>query len=369
MKIGIITMHNVQNFGSVLQAYALQYSLEKMGCDSEIINYQFPPKKQTRITVKVIIQNVIVFLRALLLGFPQKKTKVKFLKFRNECLKLSPSEYNVDSIKNNPPRYDIYMTGSDQVWNPRHVGVDTNFMLAFAPNDSVKVSYASSFATSVISDEYHDLYKKYLSMYNKISVREPSGIHLVKKLSGKEATVCCDPVFLLSRDEWDFIANRSKRIIKNKYILVYALYYMFDPYPELLSIIDYVQNTLGYQVIYLNGRREDAFRKNSKVLKSEGPEDFINLIRNAEIVITSSFHGTAFSLIYNKPLMSIVRNEDNSDSRISSILSIVDANKSITPYNSNCNMTKEELYNLKCNEQKLMDYRKKSLQYLLSITH
>lgn len=362
-------MHNVQNYGSVLQAYALQHSLEKIGCDSEIINYLFPPKKQTRITVKVIIQNVIVFLRAFLLGFPKKKTEVKFLKFRNECLKLSPSEYNVDNIKNNPPKYDIYMTGSDQVWNPRHVGVDTNFMLAFAPNDSVKVSYASSFATSVISEEYHDLYKKYLSMYNKISVREPSGINLVKILSGKEATVCCDPVFLLSRDEWDLIANRSKKLIKDKYILVYALYYMFDPYPELLSIINNVQKELGYQVIYLNGRKEDAFRKNSKVLKAVGPEDFINIIRNAEIVITSSFHGTAFSLIYNKPLMGIVRKDDNTDSRISSILSIVEANKSIIPYNTNCNMSKEELYSLRCNEQKLMDYRKKSLQYLSSIIH
>lgn len=362
-------MHNVQNYGSVLQAYALQHSLEKMGCNSEIINYQFPPKQHTKITTKSLVLNVVIFLRALLLGFLLKKAEIKFSKFRNECLKLSPCIYDVDNIKKNPPKYEIYMTGSDQVWNPRHVGMDSNFLLAFAPNNSVKVSYASSFATSFISDEFHDLYKKYLSMYNKISVREPSGINLVKKLSGKDATVCCDPVFLLSREEWDLIANRSKRFIKNKYILVYALYYMFDPYPELLSIIDYVQHTLGYQVIYLNGRKEDAFRKNSKVLKSEGPEDFINLIRNAEIVITSSFHGTAFSLIYNKPLMSIVHNEDNSDSRISSILNIVDANKSITPYNSKCYMTKDELYNLKCNEQMLRDYSNQSLQYLFSITH
>lgn len=357
-------MHKVLNYGSALQAYALQHKISELGYDSEIIDYEFPPRKQIRISFSYIFECVFDFLRALIMGFPRKKQMERFQKFYNNHYKLSPMSYNSVTISSDPPNYDVYMTGSDQVWNPKHIGTDTNFLLSFVPEGKTKISYASSFATSMIPDDKKALYAKYLKDYKQISVREPTGVQLVKSLSNKDAIVCCDPVFLLDRKQWDRVAENGQVNIKEKYILVYALYYMFDPYPDLLRIIDHVQKELGFKVYYLNGRKEDAFRPNSSVLKSEGPAEFIQLIKNAEIVITSSFHGVAFSLIYDKPLMAIVRQNDRKDSRITSLLDSIDASHTIFPYDSKCTLLKEELYCLRANRAKLKNIRENSHKYI-----
>lgn len=364
MKIGIITMHKVLNYGSALQAYALQRKITELGYESEIIDYRFPPHKKTRITIRSVFEGLFDFMRALLMGFPKKKKERKFQVFYDVFYKLSPKSYNSETIVRDVPKYDVYMTGSDQVWNPRHIGSDTNFLLAFALQDKPKVSYASSFATSSIPEESKKLYEKYLKEYCCISVREISGASLVRDLAGKESTVCCDPVFLLNREQWDAVAEKARNRNEEKYILVYALYYMFDPYPELLKIIDNAQKTLGYKVLYLDGRKEDVFRPNSSVLKSGGPSEFVNLIKNAELVITSSFHGVAFSLIYEKPLMAIVRKEDKADNRIPSLLKIAEAEKSLVAYNSNLKLSRDELYHLKNDSKYLNQYIESSIDYL-----
>lgn len=364
MKIGIITMHKVLNFGSALQAYALQHKIEELGYECEIIDYLFPPRRKKKKSIAFFLKGLFSVFRSLIMGFPQKKKSRRFHEFYETYYKLSPITYNAETISINPPDYDVFMTGSDQVWNPRHIGVDSNFLLSFAPKGKPKISYASSFATSIIPEDKKNLYGRCLDDYQRISVREPSGVQLVKALSGKDADVCCDPVFLLDKEQWDEVSAKGKLKNGEKYILVYALYYMFDPYPELVRIIEHVQKTLDYKVYYLNGRKEDAFRPNSKVLKSEGPAEFVQLIKNAEIVITSSFHGVAFSLIYDKPLMAIVRENDITDSRISSLLDNLDAVGSIVPYNSECSLTKDELYLLKANRVKLNDYIETSTIYL-----
>ncbi len=340
-------MHKVLNFGSALQAYALQRTLFRLGFDNEIIDYQFPAVPRSKKTIRKRINGFIVYLRNAIIGFPTEKKIRKFQDFYHENYILSAIHYNEKNIKANPPTYDIYMTGSDQVWNPKHVKDDVNFLLAFVPFGAYKVSYASSFATSVLPEQYENIYRKYLSEYDVISVRETTGVDIVKQLTGKNATVCCDPTLLLDEKEWNFLEAKSDLIIKKKYILVYALYYMFDPYPELLNIIDYVQKKLGLQVVYLNGRKEDAFRHNSKVYKSGGPEDFLRLIKNAEFIITSSFHGAVFSILYNKPFLGIVRDNNSADSRISSLLNDFNSRKCQVAYNDKINLSKEELLNLK----------------------
>lgn len=364
MKIGIITMHKVLNYGSALQAFALQRKISELGYESEIIDYKFPPHKKTRTTLRFVFESVFVFIRAVAMGFPKKKKERRFQVFYKAFYRLSPQNYDSETIVHDVPMYDIYMTGSDQVWNPRHIGTDTNFLLAFAPQDKPKISYASSFATSSIPEGSKDLYEKYLKGYSCISVRESSGVRLVQDLTGKESSVCCDPVFLLNRGQWDAVAEKARKRNDGKYILVYALYYMFDPYPELLRIIGNAQKTLGYKVLYLDGRKEDAFRPNSSVLKAEGPSEFVNLVKNAELVITSSFHGVAFSLIYEKPLMAIVRKEDKTDSRIPSLLKIAEAEKSIVAYDSNLELSRDEYLRLKTESKHLDHYINSSVDYL-----
>lgn len=364
MKIGIITMHRVLNFGSALQAYALQRTLFKLGFDNEIIDYIFPPKESKNTYNSNIVNRVLVFVRNALMGFPTKKKAKKFNYFYKENYILSATQYDKYNIQHAPPCYDVYMTGSDQVWNPKHIKDDINFLLAFAPTGKPRVSYASSFAANYLPAQYVEEYKKYLSEYDTISVRESTGVAIVKQLTGKEATVCCDPTLLLDKGGWDEIENKSDLRLKKKYILVYALYYMFDPYPELLRIIDYVQMKLGMKVIYLNGRKEDAFRRNSIVYKAGGPEDFIRLVKNAEFVITTSFHGVVFSVLYNKPFLGIVKDGNDSDSRITSLLKELHSLKCQVAYDAKINFTLRELLDLKADISNLNALRNNALDYI-----
>lgn len=368
MKIGIITMHKVLNYGSALQAYALQRKLFLMGYDNELIDYLFPPVNKKKITISAIIQTIIIFLRNAVVGFPTARKKKRFEAFYQNNFILSALSYNEQNIKDNPPIYDAYITGSDQVWNPQFAGTDSNFFLGFAPSDKPKFSYASSFATTKIDSEFAPFYSKLLSKYDEISVRETTGVGIVKELTRKDATVCCDPTLLLTADEWKDLSDQSVFRLKEKFILVYILNYMIGNVSnEVQKQIDYVQQTLGYKVVYLVGRKEDAFRPNSILYKAGGPAEFVWLFRNAEFVITTSFHGVAFSLIHDKPLLGIVDKSNQDDSRLQSLLVAVGAEQSCIDYRDIINLDKSHLLNLKCKTDKLDEMRRKSENYIETI--
>ena len=335
MKLGIITMHNVLNYGSALQAYALQRALDNIGIENEIIDYKFLKETTKDKSFRNYIELVINFIKNAILGFPLQKKKYKFRGFYNENFKLSKIEYSPSSIKLNPPPYDIYMVGSDQVWNPKHIKGDDNFLLSFVSDDKIKISYASSFAISELPLDQIDMYASNLKCFKTISVREETGKNIIEKLLNKKAFVACDPTVLLTKEHWLAIANQSTLKLPEKYILVYELNYMFDPYPDIVNIIDKVQEMLNLPVIYLDGRKEYAFRKNSKIIKSAGPSDFIKLVSEATFVITTSFHGTVFSTLFDKPLYGVVKSRCNEDSRIISYLTQIGGEKSIISYNEN----------------------------------
>lgn len=353
MKIGIITMHNVQNYGSALQTFALQHTLESNGFDCEIIDYRLDRKKKNGNKI-IFYRNVLIALiKDCVTGFSHTRSQKKFSIFYRSHLRISGNSYDRRTIDSALLGYDVYMTGSDQVWNPKHIRDDVNYFLAFAPMKAPKISYASSFATTSLDNFYMTLYSKYLAKYNYISVRENTGKDLVKKMVGKEAVVDIDPVLLIGAKDWATLVEESRIKKRKKYILVYALYYMFDPYPELNNIIDHVQKTLGYDVIFLNARASDFLRPNSSIYKAGGPIEFLYLIKNAEFVITTSFHGTAFSAIFDKPIIGIVKG-DGSDDRISSLLSNLNAGHSIVAYNEDIrDWDADKLLSLKCSQTML----------------
>ena len=340
IKIGIITMHRVLNCGSALQAYALQKSISDLGFKCEIIDYQYGVEKSRGL--KNAIKHII---------FAERNKK--FSDFYNAYFNCSQLQYFKETIKDNPPDYDIYCTGSDQVWNPRFIENDTNFMLSFAPDCKPRFSYAASFTTGEIPKQYISLYKKYLSKYKFISVREQSGVQIIQQLLDRKADLVCDPTLLLDNNKWDIIANSQSFQQREKYILVYKLGYMFDSRREVYKITDKVQKELGYKVYYLNGKH-DLFRNGKKILNF-GPSDFINYIKNSAFVITDSFHGTIFSAIYNRPFISVVTNKNiKSDNRISTLLSEIGGEKSLVEsweqlnfaYNYQADMTKLKTYSL-----------------------
>ena len=357
MKIGIMTMHRVQNVGSVLQAYALQHKIQQFGYDAELIDYVFPQEKKKSFSPKGILS----WGWEVLNGFPSKRKKEKLDLFRKQFLKCSVQTYCTrEDLRTFPPEYDIYCTGSDQVWNPRHIGFDTSFMFDFAPSDARCIAYASSFASKDIEEPFFSLYAKQLSKYKHITVREQSGVEIIRRMTGKEASVTCDPTILLSADDWQYIADASDLQMPKRYILVYLLRYMFDPRPGFYNIVEKVRTSLGLPVFYFNPYTNDGLQPHIKHLRGMGPTDFVCLVKNASFVITDSFHGTAFATIFNKPMIGVVKNANAGDGRILTLRKRVNGLQSVVGCNDNFCFGSDNLRRYQCEKEAVDSFRRDS---------
>lgn len=344
-------MHRVVNSGSALQAYALQRKISELGYDVELIDYEYGNHK---------VESIKDFL---LKGWTVIKRSI-FRKFYDKYFNLSKQKYDKESIKLNPPDYDIYCTGSDQVWNPRFIENDTNFMLSFAPDNKPRFSFAASFTTGEIPEKYIPLYKEYLSKYKYISVREQSGVKIIRQLLDRDADLVCDPTLLLNDVQWSELAGKKQ--CNEKYILVYVLGYMFNVRPKVYDIIEKVQSELGYKVYYLNARvKKEYSKKNKKLIINYGPEDFITYFKNASFVITDSFHGTVFSAIFNKPVLSVVENKSNiKDDRIMTLLKEINGENSIIEYDKIPDFKVSRTNNFMVDQVALERYRNRSVEIL-----
>lgn len=355
-KIGFITMHRIQNYGSILQTYALQQKIKELGYDNEIIDYLFPVKQPR--SLFSFIKFIIKFIIDICLGLPEYRQKKRFKNFYKENLLTTPITYTQKSILENPPIYDVYISGSDQVWNPTFIKNDTTFLLSFAPTNKQRFSYSSSFAINEIPELYRRTYATELLKFTNITVREKSGIKIVKDITGRDAQMVCDPTLLLDSKTWSLVAEKSKLSIKEKYILVYILSYMYNPYPEIFNLVNKVQKELGnLKVVYLLGKKNKLTKTESIQINDAGPNEFVSLFKNAEFVITTSFHGTAFSLIFGRPFYSVVKKIESTDGRMQSLLQAVDCTKSLIEYNSQSISERKVLLKQYCDSCKLEKFR------------
>lgn len=333
MKAGIITMHKVPNYGSHLQAYALQRAFEKMDVEAEIIDYKYPnefhlsqqKEFEETVSLKKKIQRTIGFPYIIFIKIISLKQKFLFRKFERTYFKLSKAYNSPNELKTANLRYDLYVTGSDQVWNPRFAAGDSVFMCDFGNESVPRIAFGASVAVTKIPKSMLAMYTKGLKKYSAVGIREKSSKEMLEKLSGKKVEVVCDPVFLLDKEEWLKLAEKSRLRLPEKYILVYILTYSFDPYPEILKIIDEVKEKYGIPIIFINSSFKLALivrpKKNLFVVSTE---DFLNLFANATFIITTSFHGTAFSLIFNRQFISLVNDDFHKDSRIVDLLESVE---------------------------------------------
>ena len=325
MKIKTITCHDVYNYGASLQAYALQQFLLSLGHDVEIIDYKpdymrihykfwYVPKSSHYYAKS---EKSVIFKFMLCCYFAPKRfatygRKVEFDRFRNKYLKLTKRYNSYSELAQDAPEANVYIAGSDQIWNcslPN--GKDPAYFLQFGDGKIKRISYAASFAIPEIPKEYKSCIKQWLSVFNAISVREHTGLSILKSLDIENGVEVMDPVFLLSKEKWmNFI---GERYIKKKYILVYDLY-LNDNRLEREAKRLSEQNDL--EIIAIDGNVKCKYAH--KNISNAGPNHFVNLIENAEYVITNSFHATAFSLIFNKPFR--VYYKFGNVSRISDIL-------------------------------------------------
>lgn len=314
MKIGILTFHRANNLGAVLQAFALQKYINDNLFSCNIIDF-YPnnniPKEYSCIKKQLRhLKRIVTYI------FTSKKRKreEKFEKFRKEYYKLSKESYYGDNgIKGKLKDYDILISGSDQILNITLTGSSKAFYLDFF--DGRKISYASSFGRCNISCEEVNLIKNDLINFFALSVREKSAAEIIEREIGKKAQLVLDPVFLLDKDIWSKIC-RKVSITQRKYIFVYSM----ETSEVIEAVARVLRNDTGLPVISVTGGGRFKLKGAIKDFMC-GPNEFLRYIMEADYVVTNSFHGTAFSLIFNKKLYCIAHSSRNT--RLESILQLI----------------------------------------------
>lgn len=342
-KVGIITLHRVVNYGSVLQTYALQEKIREMGYTTEVIDYY--PERLTLIGMLKRIKNKgekfkkSFFIRNLarIIIFPSYLIRFHvFFSFLKKYVSMSNKTYTThEEIKRENFDYDIYCTGSDQVWNSEwNEKFDYPYYLDFAPDDKNKISYAASFGKSELDNDEIELTKKYLLRYDSISLRELSGVKIVENLGVKNSVNVLDPTLLLNGDEWRKIS--SNKFKGEDYILVYNLNRneKIDNYAKNLS------KKTGLKIKFLSYQLHE-FYKNGKIYCNPQVEDFLALIDNAKYVITDSFHATAFSINFNTQFIIVYPGKYST--RLQSILEILNLENRVAKDNNDLSIIEQKI--------------------------
>lgn len=336
--VALLTMHQVVNFGSALQTYATMKCIERNpGFRCTLIDYRYPDRYHLD-NASLFVEQVgfrkklkAVLRRCGLLSccrkwrdFLRRKpdlavSELKFRAFLSE-LEKTP-EVDRKSVRGLPV-FDIYMTGSDQTWNPRYISRDTNFFLAFAPPGARKISYASSWGNKSIPEAFHPVFAPVLNEYDAISVREASGREIVNTLTARtDAVHVADPTLLLDAEEW-------KEIVRNEYpaekpfILCYILHY-FNPYPFVSEVIERVRELTGFDVYVIGPPDASLNRPDYRFIPDAGPREFVELFSKASFIVTTSFHGTAFACNFRKNFYTVLNPHSTSDDRASSLLDAI----------------------------------------------
>lgn len=315
MKISIITLHAVVNYGSALQTYATQKIFESLGMETQIIDYRREAILSR--SVRQILTgsgSMKEKLKGLLLKPSYDRGRKVFDTFLSETLNLTEQRYTYDDdFERWPLTSDIYCTGSDQVWNSGwHDGVPRPFYLSFV-REGKKISFAASFGKDRLSDDEKPVVRELLSTYDAISVREAEGLNILRDLGFSAAVHVLDPTVALDPREW--LAISEKRVFKAKYILIYQLCNNadFDRYAVRLA------REKGLKLVRLC-IRYDQLRKPGHGVVLPPVESFVSLVRHAEYVLTDSFHCTAFSIMMHKQFVSFYPNKYAS--RLKSILEL-----------------------------------------------
>ncbi len=307
-NVAIITFHWANNYGAVLQSYALQQTVISLGSKCEIIDYKpFPAKHKSGL--KKLNRKISEL-------FGGYKRQLEFEAFRRKYLSLT-AEYSRDQLYSQPPQFDAYIAGSDQIWNLRICNNTTAYFLDFVSDGAVKLAYAASLGNvSEVNWQAIDA-NKLLANYDSISVREVSTHDYVQDNYGVSSDVVLDPVFLLAKDKWLSLIEGEKSSLKpDSYILVY---YMAEDV-GMFERARQLSLETGKKIIYLKGGKT-KYSQCGKLIKGVGPLGYLSLFRDAAFVCTNSFHGTAFSIVLGKDFM--VAGKPGQNARVDNVLSAV----------------------------------------------
>ena len=366
-KIGIITLHGYHNYGNRLQNYALQEIIKSLGYEVDTIIIKSCKNTNRHITEK---------LKKIFRNSPKKnisiimdRIKQKYLFQKNKKLIDSRMKVFIDFSKkylneifvmNDPgsihrlaQKYNYFVVGSDQVWNPIYINDMEKYFLTFA-NKKQRIAYAASFSCPDIPEQYKEQYKDWLKGMSKISVREKAGADIIKNLTGIDVPVLLDPTMLLSKEKWTSISKRAKNKPEGEYILTYFLGKMDKKTNEYIKSI---ATETKMEIVHLADIKDHESYMT-------GPSEFIDYINSASLILTDSFHGVVFSILMRTPFI-VFRRIHRGPSMYSRIETLLDMfhlrSREIQNIKDN-----EEIFNLDFShiEPILKSEREKAINYL-----
>lgn len=304
MKIGLLTVHCSTNPGASLQAYALSEKLKQLGMDVSLIDYRpfYFTSDVDPVNKKKVKKGIKSQIGMLLMGGKLRKEYKGYLEFEDQFLPNKTKRYNsLEELEADTPKCDAFICGSDQIWNPQHTRYDSVMELSFAKKAGIpSYSYAASIGQDVLTDKDLSFLQDNIRGFHGISVREESAKDILESKLGFENVLRhIDPTLLLDKGEWREIESNKHEDIKGKYIVFYPL----ADNPIVPSLLEKIKQKYKLPIVAMSRR----LKKNKNVdiqLRMFTPNDFVDLIDHAEYVVTNSFHGCVFSLLFGKKLIS-----------------------------------------------------------------
>ncbi len=385
MRVGILTMHKLNNYGSVLQAYALQLTVNRLGFQGEIIDcsIRHTPTVLLGYAIHAYHEQGLRLLATSIFCYmievvQQKIGKIGrhdshciplpdiFDEFRNHHLLLSKESYSPEKLKLNPPDYDFYISGSDNIWLvDNRFGISdggARYYLDFVPENKTTISYAPSMGDPNVSDMHLGRFRSLLENIDFLSVREASTATFIRQITGRVVATVCDPTLLLSEEDWDILLPERVSLRSEKpYMLAYVAHPLdFDS--PLFLFTRYISQKLGLEIINIGYHFIEGKPAYSNVTVPE----FLSYFKNASLVATNTFHGTVFSIIFRKGFYTF--RPRAGPTRIRDLLSTVGMTERLVQSDLEARNLSPDLDYRKV-EDKIQKFRRESLSWLQIALH
>ncbi|WP_029502254.1 polysaccharide pyruvyl transferase family protein [Lachnoclostridium phytofermentans] len=360
MKVGVVTFHNAHNYGASLQTWALQKVLKNLGTEPGVIHYH--PNIIDKLYVAPKLDTTKKKLKYMLKKDYRSRIKSqvyknkRYNKFIREKFHLIGDYTTYEELLNANLSLDAYITGSDQVWNSDHTGgFDPAYTLDFAKPGTKKISYAASVGREYILPQYREQFRQSLESYTAISVREPSAQPAIEALTEKPVEVVLDPTLLLEKKDYEELKRPGQ--FKGRYIMVY----MMEANKELVQFANRLSVAIGLPII--QRKLPGVFRNELGSYYEDTAAEFLGEIEKAEYVITNSFHATVFSLIYEKPFISMLHT--STGARTSDLLKSVGLESHLLYHIEDFHDMKQfEIDDVDALRQRIRELRASSLDFL-----
>jgi len=317
MKTLTVTFHHSHNYGALFQMFALHSKIKSMGHENLVLETELDPSKRKNKSYnpKVILRNAYMYVCGKIRKKELQMLYKSFADFKKNHVNFTVPYTSMDDLRNNPPDVDAMITGSDQVWNMTTIpSMIPSRFLDFGNPDAIRFSYAASIENMHYSEEQKEYAKEQLKKFKGITLREKSACDFIESFSGLHTESLLDPVFLFEKKEWNAIAKQPR--IQGPYILCYQVL----SNKLMQKVVNKLQKDTGYPVVSICNVSFKWIRADYSFF-DVSPEEFLGLYSNASYIVTTSFHGTAFGIIFNKKTYTIPRNI--SSNRICDLMNLV----------------------------------------------